>query len=319
MLPSGRAAALRRRPVLVLLQRSGRRQPDSAERERMPAGPTPADRAVRPDTLGGSTRHGLVRAVVVVERAVAMSDEYQTGELTGRQADVDLESSLADLGTLLVDRQPLHETLRQVADYTVAAIPGADGTGVTLLENRGPANVVASAEFVRSLDVAQYSLGEGPCVAALGTGRTHVIRSTRADERWPRFAARAVQHGVLSVLSLPLQVRGVTRGALNVYSRTEGSFDLPAVRIGELFAAPAAVTAATAQVLADSRRLSEQLGEALRSRAVIDQAKGVLMARHGCDAEAAFAMLRETSQNSHRKLRDTAHDIVAEIARRRPG
>ena len=241
------------------------------------------------------------------------------GDWAGRQAELDLESSLADLGGLLVDRQPLHETLRQVADYTVAAIPGADGTGVTLLENRGPANVVASAEFVRLLDVAQYSLREGPCVAALESGRTHVVRSVRLDGRWPRFAARAVEHGVLSVLSLPLQVRGVTRGALNVYSRAEDSFDASAVRIGELFAGPAAVTAATAQVLAESRLLAEHLGDALRSRAVIDQAKGVLMAVHGCDAEQAFVLLREASQSSHRKLRDVAHDIITDISQRQPG
>ena len=236
----------------------------------------------------------------------------------GRQAELDLESSLADLGALLVDRQPLQDTLRRVADYTVAAIPGADGTGVTLLENRGPANVVASAEFVQSLDVVQYSLREGPCVAALNSGRTHVIRSVRTELRWPRFTARAAEHGVLAVLSLPLQVRGVTRGALNVYSRTEGSFDAPAVRIGELFSVPAAVTAATAQVLADSQQLADDLGEALRSRAVIDQAKGILMAVHGCDADHAFALLREASQSSHRKLREVAHDIVADVAQRRP-
>jgi GAF domain-containing protein len=236
-----------------------------------------------------------------------------------RQAELDLESSLADLGALLVDRQPLRETLRLVADYTVAAIPGADGTGVTLLENRGPANVVASAEFVRSLDVVQYSLREGPCVAALDSGRTHVIRSVRTDLRWPKFAARAAEHGVLAVLSLPLHVRGATRGALNVYSRTEGSFDLPAVRIGELFAIPAAVTAATAQVLADSQRLAAQLAEAMDRRAVIEQAKGILMALHGCNADQAFALLRTTSQTGHRKLRDVAQDVVTDVDRQRSG
>jgi GAF domain-containing protein len=199
----------------------------------------------------------------------------------------------------------------------VAAIPGADGTGVTLLENRGPANVVASAEFVRSLDIVQYSMREGPCVAAMDSGRTHVVRSVRTDGRWPRFAARAVEHGVLAVLSLPLRVRGTTRGALNVYSRTEGSFDLPAVRIGELFAVPAAVTAATAQVLADSQLLAAQLARAMDSRAVIEQAKGVLMARHGCTADQAFAMLRTTSQTGHRKLHDVARGVVADVERRR--
>jgi GAF domain-containing protein len=217
-----------------------------------------------------------------------------------------------------VDRQSLLETLRLVAGYAVAAVPGADGSGVTLLEDRGPANVVASDEFIRIVDVVQYEMREGPCVAALESGRTQVVRSMRTERRWPRFRALAIRHQVLAALSLPLLVRGITRGALNVYSRTEGSFDAAAVRIGELFAVPAAVTISTAQVLADSRRLAEQLRSALHNRAMIDQAKGILMAMHGCDADEAFTMLRETSQTANRKLRDVAHDLVADVTRRPP-
>ena len=61
--------------------------------------------------------------------------------------------------------------------------------------------------------------------------------------------------------------------------------------------------------------LTEQLQEALLSRAVIDQAKGVLMERLACDADTAFAALREASQRMNRKVRDLARDLVANAGR----
>ena len=61
------------------------------------------------------------------------------------------------------------------------------------------------------------------------------------------------------------------------------------------------------------RRFAEytNLQGAFGRRALIEQAKGILMARHGIDADEAFAMLREHSQQSGRKLADVAEALVA--------
>ena len=152
-----------------------------------------------------------------------------------------------------------------------------------MLEDDRPQTVVASAEFVHAVDDVQYGLGEGPCLLAVETASTQTSGSLGGEPRWPRFGPRVGRMGVHSVLSLPLLLPDRVVGALNVYAHAKDAFGPEAVRIGELFARPAAVSVHNAQILAQSQRLAEQLGAALINRAVIDQALGVIMSRTGRD------------------------------------
>ena len=230
--------------------------------------------------------------------------------------DDDLTTGLTGLAGLLTGRRPLPETLTHIAEFAVQAIPGAEGAGLTMLEDDRPQTVVASAEFVRAVDDVQYGLGEGPCLLAVATRRTQTSGSLGGERRWPRFGPRVGRMGVHSVLSLPLLLPERVVGALNVYAHGKDAFGSDAVRIGELFARPAAVSVHNAQVLAQSQRLATQLGEALTSRAVIDQALGILMSRTGAGPEEAFDRLRTMSQSQHVKVAEVARTLVAEAVRR---
>ena len=227
----------------------------------------------------------------------------------------DLTASLAGLSGLLTDHWPLSETLTEIAEFAVQAIPRADGAGLTMLEDDRAQTVVASVEFVHAVDDVQYGLGEGPCLLAVATGATQTSGSLSGDARWPHFGPRVGRMGVHSVLSLPLLLPGRVIGALNVYAHAKNAFGPDAVRIGELFARPAAVTVHNAQVLASSRRLTAQLGEALTSRAVIDQALGIVMSRTGAGPEEAFDRLRAMSQARHVKLAEVSRELVDEAVR----
>ena len=211
---------------------------------------------------------------------------------------------------------PLGGLLEQVAQFAVGAIPGAQGVGVTLLEADRADTVVSSADFVRAVDDVQYSLMEGPCVTAAAQRRTVRSGLLELDPQWPRFGPRVAQLGVQSALSLPLLVGDLLVGAMNVYSRERDAFDEHAQRVGELFAAPAAVSVHNALVLEQARRLTEQLQSALTSRAAIDQAVGILMARQGSTAEDAAASLRRMSQVTSRGIHSIARDVVEEAVAR---
>jgi GAF domain-containing protein len=228
----------------------------------------------------------------------------------------DLQASLAGLSGLLTGSRPLRESLVDVAQFAVSAIPGADGAGLTMLEADRPQTVVATVEFVHAIDDVQYGLGEGPCLLAVETGRTQLSGSLGGDRRWPRFGPRVGRMGVHSALSLPLLLPDRVVGALNVYAHAKQAFTVDAVRIGELFARPAAVSVHNAQVLAQSQRLAEQLQEALTSRAVIDQALGVLMSRTGAGPDEAFDRLRAMSQAQHVKVVEVSRTLVDEAVRR---
>jgi GAF domain-containing protein len=230
--------------------------------------------------------------------------------------DDGLAASLSGLSGLLTDHRPLHETLVEIAEFAVHAIPGADGAGLTMLETDRAQTVVASAEFVHVIDDVQYGLGEGPCLLAVQTRETQTSGSLGGDPRWPRFGPRVGRMGVHSVLSLPLMLPDRVVGAMNVYAHAKEAFSPAAVRIGELFARPAAVSVHNARVLAQSQRLTAQLAEALTSRAVIDQALGVLMARSGASPEEAFDRLRTMSQSQHTKVAEVSRVLVEEAVRR---
>jgi transcriptional regulator with GAF, ATPase, and Fis domain len=230
--------------------------------------------------------------------------------------EVDLITALAGLAGIVTGTFPLSGLLEQVARFAVGAIPGAEGVGVTLLDAGGADTVVASHDFVRAVDDIQYSIMEGPCVTAAADRRTVRSGWLAEDPLWPRFGPRVGRLGVQSALSLPLVVDGHVVGAMNVYSRERDGFDDRAAELGELFATPAAVAVRNAQVLEQARLLTEQLHTALASRAVVDQAVGILMSRRGGTATEAFESLRWMSQHNNVRLNSVAQDIVDEAVRR---
>lgn len=230
--------------------------------------------------------------------------------------DDELTTSLTGLSGLLTGHRVLKQTLVRIAELAVQAIPGAQGAGLTLLEADRPQTVVATADFVRQVDDVQYGLGEGPCVSAVATGATVTSGNLGGELQWPHFGPRVGRLGVHSALSLPLLLPDRVLGAMNVYARGRDAFDAHAVRLGEAFAGPAAVSVANAQTLAQAQRLVDQLEQALVSRAEIDQALGVVMSRSGVSAPEAFARLRAISQSRQVKLADVAHQMLEEIASR---
>jgi GAF domain-containing protein len=130
-----------------------------------------------------------------------------------------------------------------------------------------------------------------------------------ADDRWPELARRA-PGGVRSVVALPLREGEEPVGVINVYSSQAGAFGPDICPVAELVAAAVGGVLQSVAEREALRDLAANLEKALTSRAVIDQAKGVLMARFGIDADDAFARLVALSNRLNVKLRDLALLVV---------
>jgi GAF domain-containing protein len=246
------------------------------------------------------------------------SDDYGDLEAAERRyaEEEDLRESLMGLSRLASGRLPLEDLLTQVATYAVQAIPGADGAGLTLLEQDRADTIVATAPFVTEVDDIQYAMNQGPCISAAREGQTVVSGSLGADSRWPRFGGRVARLGVHSVVSLPLITPDGVVGAMNVYAHGKNVFDDRAAELGQVFATPAAIAVHNAHVLAQTRRLANRLQSALELRGVIDRAVGILMSRSGITENEALERLRSLSQHEHRKLAEVARQIVDEAVAR---
>lgn len=224
--------------------------------------------------------------------------------------------ALEELAGVLADGQTLEEALQQLAESASRVIPDAENVSVTAIDPDGASTLAATDEKVLAVDADQYAAGDGPCLEAARTRRP--VRATVADgrEKWPEFAAAAERAGVRAYLSAPIVVADEMLGSLNLYSSEERAFDPFDEALLRLF-----VTAASASITGfrryeRSRRLVEHLQRALESRAEIDQAKGVLMAAHGVDADEAFAQLVTESQQRNTKLRDVARNLLVSVRRR---
>lgn len=207
-----------------------------------------------------------------------------------------------------VDSEALDETLTRVVTLAVHELPGCDLAGITLIRDGQPVTAAFTNPEAPEIDVAQYTTGVGPCLDAFRHGEIFRIDDMKREKRWPSFTAVAAKHGIVSTLSLPLKVNQDPVGALNLYSRSAHAFledDTPL-----LFASHAAVVLANAQAYWAAHTLAAQLETTLTSRAVIDQAKGILMARNGITPEEAFSRLVADSQRTNVKLRDVARGIV---------
>jgi GAF domain-containing protein len=175
----------------------------------------------------------------------------------------------------------------------------------------------ATAEFVHDIDTVQYEeLNEGPCITCMQSRRVVVSGSVGGDGRWPHFGGRVARMAVHSALSLPLVVGDQLIGAINAYARSRDAFGERAVQLGTQFAGPAAVSVYNGQLLDRAQERTMQLQRALGSRAVIDQAIGIIRSRSGVGGEVAFDRLTRLSQAENVKLHVVAERLVDEAVRR---
>ena len=207
--------------------------------------------------------------------------------------------------------RPLDDVLHEITQIARDGIPGAEATSVTLLRGDKAYTAAYSGQMALDADELQYERGWGPCMDAGRTGLLMVVDDMADEARWPDYTEAVMTKGVRSSVSAPLPYQGATIGALNVYSGSPGAFDSEAVGMCEEVADALAVAVSNADAHGEAVAMAEDMRRAMESRAVIDMAKGILIARHHCSPEEAFELLSRSSQNYNRKLRDLAEALVA--------
>jgi GAF domain-containing protein len=222
--------------------------------------------------------------------------------------------AFADLAQLQLGEGDLPAVLARVADLARRALPGAAGASVTLVEGDRAYTAAFTGQLALALDETQYADGHGPCLEVAQSSGTVAVPDMAAETRWPGFARRALAGGIRSSLSVALPLQEHVIGALNIYATEPGAFGAGAGELAQRFAGYAAVAIANARLYQTTAALAENMRRAMETRAVIEQAKGILIAQQHCTPEYAFELLARLSQATHRKLRDCAADLVARTA-----
>src|SRR6266536_2221954 len=226
-----------------------------------------------------------------------------------READV--VRSLVEMADTLVDDYDVVDLLTGLADRCVHLL-GVSAAGVMLASPAGGlGRVASSSEAMRLLELFELQQQEGPCLDAFRTGERVGHENLEAGAgRWPSFSAAARKAGFASASALPLRLREVTLGALNLLSVTRAPMEEADVIVARAFADLATLSIVQHRASAAAHSLNEQLSGALTSRIGIGQAKGVLAERAGVDLAEAFSRLRAYARKNSLRLTDVARAVI---------
>lgn len=228
-----------------------------------------------------------------------------------------LAQQFAQLTRLLLHADNVADVLSLIVQAAAVVVPTADLVSMTLRSDDGELHTpVVTDSVATELDELQYQYSEGPCYeAARKPGLTYTHSpDLAAESKWPQFGPRAAERGYASVLStalLPDVTPPRLSGALNLYSRASGELtDRETRDRALLLATHASMALATTEAVRLAELRDTQLRQALETRDVIGQAKGILMQRQGLTAEKAFDVLRRTSQDLNVKLVTLAETLA---------
>ena len=217
--------------------------------------------------------------------------------------------ALAD--TLVADFD-LVEVLTLLADRCVDLLD-AGATGVLLIGPHGQLVVVATSDdSVRTVELFEVQAQAGPSADCVASGHpVGCADLAEAGELWPGFTAEALAAGYRSVHSLPMRLRDRVIGALTLFHPEPGEMRPADTEIAQALAAVATIAILQHREATEAQMLNDQLNQALTSRVVIEQAKGMVAERRGLGVDQAFALLRGHARGHNLRLADVARDVIA--------
>ena len=215
-----------------------------------------------------------------------------------------------ELAGTLASMDDLPDYLDRLCHSVNLAIEGCDAVGVTLVMDDRPRTAAYTTATTLQIDAVQYSVGDGPCLDAFRNRRENLVDLSVAEQRWPMFTLAAEADDIKSLFAVPLVSGGQAYGALNLYAYAVSAFDDTDITLVRMSAARAADAVAAVVTLVGARELAAQMESAMASRAVIEQAKGVIMGRQGVGETTAFEILRQQSQDTNVKVRVVAEQLV---------
>ena len=225
--------------------------------------------------------------------------------------------AFAEIRRMNLDDGDITAALRRVAELAKQTLGAADisftlvrapGAGKTAAQQAY--TVASTGDLALYMDAMQYQHGHGPCLEVAQSSGIILVTDMAAETRWPEFADRALHTGVHCSLSVALPVQRAELGALNIYGTQPGCFDRRTAELAWAFAGYAAVAIANGHQHETAATLAGSMQRAMETRAVIEQAKGIIIAQEHCGPEHAFERLTKLSHETRRKLRDCATDLV---------
>jgi GAF domain-containing protein len=221
--------------------------------------------------------------------------------------------AFAQLGRLKPGETPLRDVLQHAVHLAGRTIPEVTEASVTLVEGAKAHTPACTGGLALTLDESQYELGQGPCLQAARATTIESVGDMATETRWPDWTVGALRAGARSSLSIGLRFHATVSGALNLYATERNAFDDDAIAVAQAFASYASLAMAHAFLTEARATLSRHVEAATDSGAVIEQAKGIIIADRHCTPAEAFAVLTTTARDTGHTVREVAQTLVDRI------
>ena len=226
-----------------------------------------------------------------------------------------LERALTQLADLRTSPVTVEAALRSIVE-SADALFQVDGSALMLVDrDQVLRNLAVSHLRAAMLEELQAEHGEGPCVDAYDEKQTVWADDLGREERWPGFSPVAAGHGLAAVLASPIPYSSEAVGVVAVLSSEPHPWTEAEQEGIVAFTDLAAMLILNAMAAKERGRMALELQGALDSRVVIEQAKGVLVGRHGLSPRQAFERLRGLARDQRRPLAEVAAAVVGAAQR----
>ena len=219
-------------------------------------------------------------------------------------------SDLADRAAALLSLAAATEerSLSQLTALAASQVAGCAAATVVVWDGAELTSLASSHPEPSRLVSVQLASGRGPLVESMAGAGPASCHDALTETRWPEFAAAALRIGVRSCVVL--SYRGQATVSLSLFGLRPGAIDLAQLQLAELLVAYGSALVGAVAEYGDSRRMAEQLRDAASARAIVDQAKGILMHALGCTADEALERMRQVSQRSNIRATDVAQRVI---------
>jgi GAF domain-containing protein len=260
---------------------------------------------------------GYARAAAAdVDTSINSFDRDRQGmvsDFSSESSPLDLTTAYVELQKMLLKSPDTSKMLDRIAELAAAVTSPPSSCGITLRRDSEVSTVAASSSLAAHADELQYAKGDGPCLHSMRNAEVVHIADMATDSRWPEYRLPAMASGIRSSLSVPLIIDEESVGALNIYTDTQHDFGQADISNARAFADQAAAALTVVMRQSEQLELEVQLRNALSTRAVIDQALGIVMAQQRCNSTDAFAVLRKASQDRNVKVAEIASELILNV------
>ena len=214
--------------------------------------------------------------------------------------------ALSKIAQVITSDMYLDDILKLIVTVTAQTL-GSKICSIMLVDEKKQELVIRATQSI-SEDYNQkppLKIGEGIAGKAAGEKRAISIYDVTQEKEY-KYKDIARKNGLVSLLCVPLMVKGRVIGVINLYTSKLHKFTKNEVNMLTAVANQAAMVIENTELMVRTRVIQEEL----ETRKLVEKAKGILMKEQGLSEAEAYRTIQKYSMDSRKSMRQVAEAVI---------